>query len=108
QLSRRPSSGCEISSAKDHSNCTDDFFKYTANRRGWAKGATMAQLARLLRDEGGATTIEYGLTVALLALMLVTGLNAVAGGLGGLMTTVSGTVRDAACSGSCVTTRWVP
>lgn len=46
---------------------------------------------RFLADEGGATAIEYGLIVALIAVALVTALSA----LGGKLAGVFGDVSDA-------------
>ena len=71
----------------------------------------MTTIARLLRNEDGATAIEYGLIVAMVALILTASLNAIAGGLTGVATLIAGTVADAACGGApCigVSTRWVP
>jgi pilus assembly protein Flp/PilA len=34
----------------------------------------MSFIARLLRDEAGATAIEYGLTVSLIAIVIITAL----------------------------------
>ena len=43
---------------------------------------------RFLKDESGATAIEYGLIVALIAVVLVTVLTGVGGALNGSFTTV--------------------
>jgi pilus assembly protein Flp/PilA len=44
---------------------------------------------RLMRDEAGATAIEYGLIAALIAVAAIAGMSAVGSGLQGLFTTVS-------------------
>ncbi len=44
---------------------------------------------RLLRDEFGATAIEYGLIAALIAVALIGALQAVGGSLNGMFTAVS-------------------
>jgi pilus assembly protein Flp/PilA len=49
-------------------------------------------LAHLSRDEKGQTAVEYGLVLALIAVVLVV---ALAGGLGGVITTILGDITDA-------------
>ena len=46
-------------------------------------------LTRLLRDESGASAIEYGLLVALIAVVAVAGLEAVGSSLGDTLSTAS-------------------
>ena len=46
-------------------------------------------LTKLNRDERGATAIEYGLIAALVALIIIAGLNALSTGLNGLFTRVA-------------------
>jgi len=48
-----------------------------------------ALLDRLLRDESGATAIEYGLIAALIAVAAIVGMSAVGSGLTGLFNTVA-------------------
>ena len=48
-----------------------------------------ALFVRMLRDESGATAIEYGLIAALIAVAAIAGMSAVGSGLQGLFTTVS-------------------
>lgn len=43
---------------------------------------------RLLTDQSGATAIEYGLIVALIAIALMSGLQALGGGAGGMWTNI--------------------
>ena len=50
---------------------------------------------RLFADQGGATAIEYGLIVALIALGMMTGLSALGGGAGGMWTNVRAEVQNA-------------
>jgi len=45
--------------------------------------------ARLLRDDSGATAIEYGLIAALIAVAAIGAMTAVGTGLTGLFTTIS-------------------
>lgn len=52
-------------------------------------------LRRLRRDERGATAIEYGLIVALIALGMIGGLSALGGGAGGLWTRIGDNVATA-------------
>ena len=52
-------------------------------------------VTRFLKDESGATAIEYGLIAALIAVVLVTALTAVGGALGGAFNTISGDVTAA-------------
>lgn len=56
-------------------------------------GAIPKILRRLLADQGGATAIEYGLIVALIAVAAMGGISALGGGTGGMWTNLSGTVR---------------
>ncbi|WP_411289247.1 Flp family type IVb pilin [Phenylobacterium sp.] len=46
-------------------------------------------VARFLKDESGATAIEYGLIAALVAVVLVTALTAMGGKLSGTFDSVS-------------------
>jgi pilus assembly protein Flp/PilA len=49
----------------------------------------MSFIQQLLRDETGATSIEYGLMIALLALISVPSFEALASNLSGVMTKVA-------------------
>lgn len=49
-------------------------------------------LTKLNRDERGATAIEYGLIAALVAIVIIGGLQALSGGLNALFTTVATTL----------------
>jgi pilus assembly protein Flp/PilA len=55
-------------------------------------GSTMI-LQKFLRDESGATAIEYGLIAALIAVVIITALTAVGTALSATFTTVSTSVR---------------
>ena len=46
-------------------------------------------LRRLLTDKKGATAIEYGLIVALIAVALMSGLSRLGGGAGGMWTNIA-------------------
>nr|WP_309661537.1 Flp family type IVb pilin [Sphingomonas sp.] len=48
---------------------------------------------KLLAEQGGATAIEYGLIVALIAVAAIGGFSALGGGSGGMWTNLSGTVQ---------------
>ncbi|MBL8773517.1 MAG: Flp family type IVb pilin [Phenylobacterium sp.] len=52
-------------------------------------------VTRFLKDESGATAIEYGLIAALIAVVLVGALQAVGGSLGGAFDTISSEVDGA-------------
>ena len=52
-------------------------------------------LRRLLADQGGATAIEYGLIVALIAVTAIGGISALGGGAGGMWTDLSAEVQNA-------------
>ncbi|ODT89294.1 Flp family type IVb pilin [Phenylobacterium sp. SCN 70-31] len=52
-------------------------------------------VTRFLKDESGATAIEYGLIAALIAVVLVGALQAVGGSLQGAFTTISDSVTEA-------------
>jgi pilus assembly protein Flp/PilA len=52
-------------------------------------------LRRLVADRRGATAIEYGLIVALIAIALMGGLSALGGGSGGMWTMLSNKVAAA-------------
>ena len=49
---------------------------------------------RLRRDKRGATAIEYGLIVALIAVAMMGGLRALGGGAGGMWTNLSATASQ--------------
>ena len=58
-------------------------------------GAIRMTLRRLLADQGGATAIEYGLIVALIAVTAIGGISALGGGAGGMWTDLAGEVQNA-------------
>jgi len=49
--------------------------------------------SRFVRDESGATAIEYGLIAALIAVVIIGAVTAVGTGLSGTFNTVSGSVK---------------
>jgi pilus assembly protein Flp/PilA len=49
----------------------------------------MNLISRFIRDESGATAIEYGLIAALIAVVIITGVTAVGTNLSGTFTTLS-------------------
>ena len=49
--------------------------------------------SRFMRDESGATAIEYGLIAALIAVVVIGAVTAVGTGLSTIFTTVSGSVK---------------
>ena len=55
-------------------------------------------MTRFLKDESGATAIEYGLIAALIAVVLVGALTAVGSSLAGAFNTISGSVGNATAS----------
>lgn len=59
----------------------------------------MTFINKLLRDEAGATAIEYGLIAALIAVAAITGLTALGENLGATFTTVSDAVGGAGGEG---------
>lgn len=50
----------------------------------------MTNFSRFLKDESGATAIEYGLLAALIGVALIPGLELLRGGLDGTFTDVTG------------------
>ncbi|MDP3746446.1 MAG: Flp family type IVb pilin [Phenylobacterium sp.] len=53
-------------------------------------------VTRFLKDESGATAIEYGLIAALIAVVLVSAMGLVSGSLNTLLVGISGDLTDAA------------
>ena len=53
------------------------------------------KFATLVKDDTGATAVEYGLIVGLIAVTLVLALTAVSGALNGLFNGIAGTLGDA-------------
>jgi pilus assembly protein Flp/PilA len=56
----------------------------------------MNQLMKFLRDEEGASAVEYGLIVGLIAIAIIVAATALGGGLDGLFTTASDKVEESA------------
>lgn len=52
----------------------------------------MNMFSRFLRDESGATAIEYGLIAALIAVVIITAVTAVGTNLSGTFNTIAGKV----------------
>jgi pilus assembly protein Flp/PilA len=53
----------------------------------------MNLISRFVRDEAGATAIEYGLIAALIAVVIITGVTAVGTSLSVTFTTLSGKIN---------------
>jgi pilus assembly protein Flp/PilA len=53
----------------------------------------MNLISRFVRDESGATAIEYGLIAALIAVVIITGVTAVGTSLSVTFTTLSGKIN---------------
>ena len=53
----------------------------------------MNLISRFVRDESGATAIEYGLIAALIAVVIITAVQAVGTKLSGTFTTISGNLK---------------
>ena len=53
----------------------------------------MNLISRFVRDESGATAIEYGLIAALIAVVIITGVTAVGTKLSATFTTLSGNLK---------------
>ena len=56
--------------------------------------AIRTNMRRLRTDKRGATAIEYGLIVALIAIAMMGGLRALGGGAGGLWSNLAQTAND--------------
>ncbi|HZB93280.1 MAG TPA: Flp family type IVb pilin [Stellaceae bacterium] len=52
-------------------------------------------VSKLVRDESGATAIEYGLIAALVAVAIIAGLQALAGGLNNVFSGVASRLTNA-------------
>ena len=50
-------------------------------------------ISRFVRDESGATAIEYGLIAALISVVIITGLTAIGGHLNTMFNTIAGDLR---------------
>jgi pilus assembly protein Flp/PilA len=57
--------------------------------------ALHSKITSLVEDEKGATAVEYGLIVGLIAITLITALGLVSGALQGLFGTIATTVGNA-------------
>ena len=53
----------------------------------------MSKILQFTKDESGATAIEYGLIAAGIAIVIITGIDLVAGGLNDLFTEVSNELK---------------
>jgi pilus assembly protein Flp/PilA len=63
------------------------------SRRHLQRERVMNRLANFLRDESGATAIEYGLIAALIAVVIITAVTAVGTNLSGTFNTVASSVK---------------
>ena len=52
-------------------------------------------MSKFIKDESGATAIEYGLIAALIAVALIGGASAIGGSLGTKFNTISTEINDA-------------
>ncbi len=55
----------------------------------------MSKFARFIKDESGATAIEYGLIAALIALAIIVGASAVGNEVGNKFNTIGTTLQSA-------------
>ena len=55
----------------------------------------MTKFARFMKDESGATAIEYGLIVALIAVVIIAAVTAIGGTLNTTFTTIDTKLQDA-------------
>ena len=55
----------------------------------------MGKFLKLIRDEDGASAIEYGLIVALISVAAIGAFSSMGGGNGGMWTRISSNVEDA-------------
>ena len=55
----------------------------------------MTKFARFLKDESGATAIEYGLIVALIAVVIIAAVTAIGGTLNDTFTTIDTKLGEA-------------
>ncbi len=53
----------------------------------------MNLFARFIKDENGATAIEYGLIAALIAVVIITSVTTVGTNLGATFSTVAGSIK---------------
>ena len=53
-----------------------------------------ASLIRLFRDETGAAAVEYGLIVALIAVVLIAALDSIGSSLSAVMTSAGGNLKS--------------
>jgi pilus assembly protein Flp/PilA len=58
----------------------------------------MSLIQRFIRDEEGATAIEYGLIAAGIAIVIIVAVNGVGTSLNSVFNSVSGTLNSAAAS----------
>ena len=64
-------------------------------KRIFQKDTTMSLLQRLVRHDGGATAIEYGLIAGLIAVAIIVAITLLGTDLSGLFTGVAGKVTSA-------------
>jgi pilus assembly protein Flp/PilA len=57
-------------------------------------------VTRFLKDESGATAIEYGLIAALIAVVIIAGATTLGKNLGNTFNSIAGNVSNASPSGS--------
>ena len=57
------------------------------------QGEVMQLLARFLKDQSGATAIEYGLIAAGISIAIIVAVQGLGGTLNGIFTTVNGQLR---------------
>jgi pilus assembly protein Flp/PilA len=78
---------------------TSGRFRDETKFRGWVQGreeeSGVTAIRRFLKDESGATAIEYGLIAALISIVVITGALSVGGSLGDLYNMVSSKVTGA-------------
>jgi len=58
-----------------------------------SRGEVMQLLVRFLKDQSGATAIEYGLIAAGISIAIIVAVQGLGGTLNGIFTTVNGQLR---------------
>jgi pilus assembly protein Flp/PilA len=79
-------------SRNEHKQKLTGLVRFSSSRNG---ETIMAAIVRFLKDESGATAMEYGLIVAGISIAIVAAISNLAGGLKGTFSTASGGLANA-------------
>jgi pilus assembly protein Flp/PilA len=91
-MNNRRKGGAAENKRKPEKERTEGIFTLIKNTKSHQGGLRMEKMMRFFKDEEGATAVEYGLIVVLIAIAIIVGAGLLGTNLNALFTRVAGTL----------------